>query len=100
MEKARPLHPYWCFQPAVYCGVENATAAFTPEMLVVCLILYQRDLLLLQIDCTIEQRTQVQGHTESLAVFRCVFAYFCEERCVLNRRKADSSLSVNGRQKL
>lgn len=80
--------------------MENATAAFTPEMLVVCLILYQRDLLLLQIDCSVEQTTQVQGHTESLAVFRCVLAYFCEERCILDRRKANSSLSVSGRQKV
>lgn len=71
-----PLHPHWCFQHAIPRGVGNATAVFTLEILVVCLILYQWDLLLHKIDCSVEQRHKYKGtlsHWRYLDVFSHTF---------------------------
>lgn len=96
----RGADPYCCFQRVVPCHVGNATAVFTLEILVVCLILYQWDLLLHKIDCSVEQRRKYKGKL-SHWLYLDVFSHtFVGERRILDRRKANSSLSVSGRQKV
>lgn len=60
----------------VPCHVGNGTAVFTLQILVICLILYQWDLLLHKIDCSVEQRHKYKGklsHWLYLDVFSRTF---------------------------
>lgn len=95
-----PRHPYCCFQHVVSCWVGKATAGFPSEILVVCLILYQWDLLLHKIDCSVEQRHKYKGELSHWLCLDVVLHTFVRKRCIIDRRKANSSLSVSGRQKV
>jgi len=69
-------------------------------MLVVCLILYQWDLLLHKIDCSVEHRHKYKGKLSHWLYLDVFSRTFVGKRCILDRRKANSSMSVSGRQKV